>query len=260
MKIAPYDTDLSDAQWRLVEPLLPAPKRTGRPRTPLRRILDAILYLTKEGCRWRALPHDFPPCKTVHHHFRRWRDRGLIRALLDVLRAHERRSDGRNVQPTAAILDSQSVKSDPHGGPVGYDAAKQIKGRKRFLLVDTQGLILGAVVMPADTPERAGAMELLEPLLGVYVRLRKLWVDGGFSGEPFADWVKERRPNLEVEVVKRSDDPGGFKVLPRRWVVERTFGWLMCHRRLVRDYEKTQASATAFIHLAMIRLLLRRLA
>jgi putative transposase len=260
MKNAHFETDLSEAQLDLIEPHLPAPKPRGRPRTPLCEVVNAILYITKAGCQWRLLPKSFPPWKTVYHHFRRWSLDNTLSAIMDVLRGLVRKDQGRNVQPTAAILDSQSVKSDPHGGPVGYDAAKKIKGRKRFLLVDSLGLVLGAAVVPADTTERDGAMTLLEPLVSTFKRLRKLWVDGGFSGEAFAAWVKDRRPALEVEVVKRTDDLGGFKVLPKRWVVERTFGWLMRNRRLVRDHEETVASATAFIHLALIRLLLRRLA
>jgi putative transposase len=260
MNIASYETDLTDAQWDLIQPHLPAAKPTGRPRTPLREVVNAILYFTKAGCHWRLLPKTFPPWKTVYHHFRRWSLDHTLSALHDVLRGLVRKDEGRDVQPTAAILDSQSVKSGAHGGPVGYDAAKKIKGRKRFLLVDTLGLVLGAAVLPADTTERDGAMALLEPLLGTFKRLKKLWVDGGFSGETFANWVKERRPALQVEVVKRTDDLGGFKVLPRRWVVERTFGWLMQNRRLTRDHEETETSATAFIHMALIRLMLRRLA
>lgn len=260
MKNARFETDLSDAQWDLIQAHLPAPKRRGRPRTPLRRVVDAILYITKAGSQWRLLPKSFPPWKTVFHHFRRWTLGHVLSAIMDVLRGVLRKDQGRDVQPTAAILDSQSVKSDPHGGPVGYDAAKKIKGRKRFLLVDSIGLVLGAAVVPADTTERDGAMALLEPLVGTFSRLRKLWVDGGFSGKNLADWVKDQSPALQVEVVKRTDDLAGFKVLPKRWVVERTFGWLMRHRRLVRDHEETESSATAFIHLALIRLMLRRLA
>jgi transposase len=157
-------------------------------------------------------------------------------------------------------LDSQSVKSDSHGGPVGYDAAKRIKGRKRHLLVDTLGLILGVHVTPANVPEREGAQGLLSRSLLWFTWLRLLWVDGGYSGDPFAQWVKDIRPQLKVEVVKRSDDVKGFKILPRRWVVERTFGWLMRHRRLVRDYETTATSAQAWIYIAMIRIQIRRLA
>jgi putative transposase len=171
-----------------------------------------------------------------------------------------RADKGRDAQPSAAILDSQSVKSDGHGGSVGFDAAKKINGRKRHLLVDTLGMVLGAVVTPADCPERDGAQLVLQQVGGWFKGLRKLWVDGGYTGETFAQWVRAQWPKLEVEVVKRSDAVTGFEVLPRRWIVERTFGWLMRQRRLVRDYERTEASAESWIHLAMIRIQLRRLA
>ncbi len=155
------------------------------------------------------------------------------------------------------------MKTDPHGGPVGCDAAQKIEGRKLFLLVDSLGLVLGAAIVPADTIERGGAMTFLEPLVGTFKRLRKLWVEGGFSGDTVADWIKGRRPALKVEVVKRTDDLAGFKVLPRRWMVERIplrRDWLMRNRRLVRDHEETESSASAFIHFALIRLMLQRLA
>jgi transposase len=171
-----------------------------------------------------------------------------------------RKAEAKRARPTAAVLDSQTVRSNPHGGAVGYDAGKKTKGRKRFLLVDTLGLVLGAAVQPANTPERAGAMALLQPVLPHFTWLLKLWVDGGYTGTDFAAWVKTQRPKLEVEVIKRSDDVSGFKVLPKRWVVERTFGWLMQHRRLVRYYEQAEASATGWIFVAMIRVMLRRLA
>ena len=178
----------------------------------------------------------------------------------DTLRVLVRRSHDKRSRPTAAILDSQSVKSAGHGGTVGYDAAKQIKGRKRHLLVDTLGRVLGVVVTPANVTERAGAQMLWARALGWFAWLRILWVDGGYTGAAFAQWVRGLRPKLAVEVVKRSDDTKGFKVLPRRWVVERTFGWLMRQRRLVRDYETTESSAEAWIYIAMIRIQLRRLA
>ncbi len=260
MKIAVFDTDATDAQWKLLEPLLPKAKRCGRPRTPLRFVLNAILYVVKSGCTWRLLPRNFPPWKTVYHHFRTWSRDGTWSALNDRLRARVRATHGKDCRPTAAVLDSQTVRSDPHGGAVGYDAAKKTKGRKRFLLVDTLGLVLGVSVQPASTPERAGALALLAVFLPVFSWLRKLWVDGGYAGSDFAQAAREHRPKLEVEVVKRSDDTRGFIVLPRRWVVERTFAWLMQHRRLVRDYEQTDVSATAWIHVAIIRLMLRRLA
>lgn len=260
MKIANYDTNLTDAQWALLQPLLPKAAKRGRPPIARRRILDALLYLTKCGGPWRYLPADFPNWKTVYHVFRQWIANHQWAVIHDTLRVLVRRAHGKRSRPTAAILDSQSVKSAGHGGPVGYDAAKQIKGRKRHRLVDTLGLILGVAVTPANVTERAGAQGLLAQVLGWFTWLRVLWVDGGYSGEAFAQWVRARRPKLAVQVVKRSDANQGFKVLPRRWIVERTFGWLMHHRRLVRDYETSEASAVAFIHLAMIRIQLRRLA
>lgn len=255
-----FDSDLTDAQWALLEPLLPKPCARGRPPTDRRRVLNAILYVVKGGIQWRLLPSPFPPWQTVYHIFRQWACNGTWEALNDLLRACVRQTHGKRCRPTAASLDSQSVKSDPHGGAVGFDAGKRIKGRKRFLLVDTLGLVLGVLVTAAHVPERAGAQSLLGRVLHYFSWLRKLWVDAGYSGPDFAQWVRGVRPKLEVEVVKRSDDVRGFQVLPRRWVVERTFGWLMRQRRLVRDYERTETSAEAWIYVAMIRLQLRRLA
>jgi transposase len=260
MPIAHYDTDLTDAQWNLIEPHLPAPKRRGRPPTPLRPLLNAILYVVKSGCQWRLLPKTFPPWQTVYHRFRQWSRDHTWAALNARLRALVRKAQGKRCRPTAAILDSQSVKSDPHGGATGYDAGKRIKGRKRHLLVDTLGLVLGVCVTPASTTERAGAQTLLTCFLPGLAWLRVLWVDGGYRGEAFAQWVKTLRHKLTVEVVKRAQGTTGFAVLPRRWIVERTFAWLMRHRRLVRDFETTEASAEAVIYIAMIRIQLRRLA
>jgi transposase len=260
VKNAIYDTSLTDAQWAFLKPMLPKPSKRGRPPTDRRRILDAILYIVKCGCPWRYLPSDFPPCKTVYHVFRQWIRNHQWAALNDALRTLVRQAQGKRSRPTAAILDSQSVKSAGHGGHVGYDAGKRIKGRKRHLLVDTLGLVLGVAVSPASTTERAGGQMVLARVLGWFAWLRILWVDGGYTGEAFTQWVKELRPKLKVEVVKRSDTTAGFKVLPRRWVVERTFGWLMRQRRLVRDYETNEASAEAWIYVAMIRIQLRRLA
>ncbi len=260
MKIAIYDTDLTDGQWGLLKPMLPPPSKKGRPPTDRRMILNAILYVLRGGIQWRLMPSSFPPWKTVYHVFRKWAREKIWETINARLRAHTRGKEGKRSRPTAAILDSQSVKSDPHGGTVGYDAAKRIKGRKRHLLVDTLGLVLGVLVTPASTPEREGAQTMLSRVLGYFTWLRLLWVDGGYSGEPFAQFVKELRPKLQVEVVKRSDDSSGFDVLPRRWVVERTFGWLMRQRRLVRDYETAETSAEAWIYIAMIRIQLRRLA
>jgi transposase len=258
MKIAKYETRLTDAQWELLEPMLPKPSRRGRPPSDRRPILEAILYVVKGGVTWRMLPSDFPAWQTVYHVFRKWACDGTWEALNDRLRTLVREQEGKRSRPTAAILDSQSVKSDNLGGDAGYDAAKHIKGIKRHLLVDTLGLVLGVLVTPASTPEREGAQTLLARVLGWFLWLRLLWVDSGYAGEAFAQKVKGLRPKLKVQVVKRV--AAGFKLLPRRWVVERTFAWLMRHRRLVRDYEATSASAEAWVYIAMIRIQLRRLA
>ncbi len=260
MKNAIYGSSLTDAQWEYLKPMLPKHSKRGRPRTDLRQVLDAIFYVVKGGIPWRYLPVGFPPWQTVYGVFRRWKQDHQWAALNDALRRLVRKDQGRRPQPTAAVLDSQSVKSAGHGGPVGYDAGKRIKGRKRHLLVDTLGLVLGAVVTPADTTERDGGKAVLGRVLVWLASLRLLWVDGGYTGDTFAKWVKALRAKLAVEVVKRSDDVRGFKVLPHRWVVERTFGWLMYQRRLVRDYERTISSAEAWVYIAMIRIQLRRLA
>ena len=260
MKTAIYETNLSDAQWDIIEPMLPAISKRGRPPTDRRLVLDAILYIVKGGIPWRLLPAGFPPWKTVHSIFRKWTLNRIWESINARLRALAREKEGKRCRPTAAILDSQSVKSDGHGGQVGYDAGKKINGRKRHLLVDTLGLVLGVLVTAANVPEREGAQRLLTGVLGWFTWLRRLWVDGGYSGPEFAKWVRGLRPKLVVEVVKRCGKATGFAVLPRRWIVERTFGWLMRHRRLVRDYERTETSAEAWIYIAMIRIQLRRLA
>ena len=260
MKIANYPTNLTDAQWTLIEPMLPPPKLRGRPRTNLRRVLNALLYITKAGCPWSLLPRDFPPAKTVFHIFRCWIRDNLWQSINAQLRALVRAENGKRARPTAAILDSQSVKSDPHGGEVGYDAAKKIKGRQRHLLVDSLGLVLGVKVTAANVSERDGAKSLLLGVRGWLTWLRVIWVDGGYTGDVFARWVQALRPKLAIQVVKRSDTVRGFKLLAHRWVVERTFGWLMRHRRLARDYETTVESAEAFIFIALIRIQVRRIA
>jgi transposase len=260
MKIATYETELTDAQWEFLQPMLPQPKKRGRPPTDRRLVIDAILYVLKGGIAWRLLPKTYPPWKTVYHIFRAWSLENTWAALNDALRICVRAHEQRNKQPSAAILDSQSVKSDGHGGEVGFDAGKKINGRKRHILVDTLGLLLGVVVTPASCPERDGAQHVLRRVGGWFPKLRKLWVDGAYTGEAFEQWVRGNWPKLQVEVVKRLGSTKGFVVLPRRWIVERTFGWLMRHRRLVRDYERTEASAEAWIQLAMLRIQLRRLA
>lgn len=257
MKIAFYETDLTDFQWRMVFPLLPRAASTGRPRTCLRLVFNAILYVTKSGCPWRLLPKEFPVWKTVYHHFRQWSRDGSWEKLSTTLRGLLRVLLGRMKQPSAAIIDSQTVRSAGHGGTTGYDAAKKTKGRKRFICVDTLGLIIGLFVGQANVPEREGAKQLLAEVFQEH-RLQKIWADGGFSGPEFAAWVRQMSPLSEIEIVKRPSVAKGFHVLPKRWVVERTFAWLLHHRRLIRDYEKTLASAKAFVFAASVRLMLNQ--
>jgi putative transposase len=259
----PYPTDLSDAQWTRLRLCLPTPKAQGRPRThSLREILDGIFYVLKSGCHWRLLPHDFPPWSTVYYHFRRFRLRELWSLILKALRAATRKRVGKNPQPTAAIMDSQSVKTvEESAHPSGYDAHKNVKGRKRHLLVDTLGLLLSVYVSPADVQDRAGAQYLLAGLKALLPRLKKVWADGAYTGEKLAGWVEEQC-GWELEIVERSSstDTKGFTVLPQRWIVERTLGWLMRNRRLSKDYERKVQTSETFIEVAMIRLILKRLA
>lgn len=260
MQNASFGTDLTDAQWLKLQPLLPNPKRTGRPRTALRRIVNALLYIAKAGCQWRLLPASFPPWRTVYGYFRAWSQSGTLIGIHNRLRAFVREQMGRRSRPTAAILDSQTVRSAGFADESGYDGAKKTKGRKRFLLTDTEGHVLAVAVVPASVPEREGAKGLLDEVLAQPTWLQLLYVDAGFSGPDFAGYVAALKPGLEVEVIKRSDQAQGFEIVPRRWVVERTFGWLMQHRRLVRDYERRAESVVGWIHLVMMRIMLRRLA
>ncbi|MGC9986361.1 MAG: IS5 family transposase [Polyangia bacterium] len=247
MKRHSYPSDLSDEQCKRIERLLPAPKPGGRPAQHDRlAILNAILYLVRTGCAWRLLPHDMPSWKTVYHYFRCWRLDGTWKRIHDQLRGDVRQAAGRNRQPSAAH---------------GYDAGKKINGRKRHLLVDVLGLVLVAVVHPADIQDRDGAKLVLALTRHTFLRLRLIWADGGYAGQ-LLDWVRNlrQRNRLKMEIVKRTDDVKGFKVLPRRWVVERTFGWLGRHRRFSKDYEYLPASSEALIYIAMISIMVRRLA
>jgi putative transposase len=256
-----YPTDLSDAQWTHLQSYLPTLKAEGRPRThSLRDVLDAIFYVLKSGCQWRLLPHDFPPWSTVYYHFRRFRLSGLWHRLFKVLHAVERKRVGKDPQPTVAIIDSQSVKSvEESAHPSGYDAHKNVKGRKRHLLVDALGLPLSVYVTSADAQDRVGAQCLLAGLKPLLPRLQKIWADGAYTGEKLASWCKEQG-GWELEIVERSADTEGFAVLPHRWVVERTFGRLMRNRRLSKDYERKVQTSETYIKVAMIRLILKRLA
>jgi len=263
-----YPTDLTQQQWELLQPLLPKPKDSAQPKGPgrppanLRRILNGLLYLVRAGCAWRLLPHDFGPWQTVYGYFRTWKRAQHWEFIHDVLRGCVRVQAGKRTAPTAAILDSQTVRSSDHAGERGYDGAKKIKGRKRHILVDTLGLLLSVCVTPADVPERDGARTLLGPALRWFAWLRRVWADQGYTGEEFAAWVAAhlKTGTLRLEIVPRLQSQCEFVVLAKRWIVERTFGWFMKHRRLVRDYETKTEHAEAWIYLAMIGVMLRRLA
>ncbi len=254
-----YPTDLTDAQWDHIKDLIPPEKPGGRQRDQdMREIVNAILYITVTGCQWRAVPHDLPNWSTTYGYFRLWRNDGTWQRLHDTLRARLRQQEGRYKQPTAGCLDSQSVKTTQIAGALGYDAGKQVNGRKRHILVDTLGLLLVVVVTGASVQDRDGARLLFARLSGSCKKLRKIWVDGGYRGG-LLDWVKEQL-RFVLAVVLRPQEQKGFVLLPRRWVVERTFAWLGFCRRLSKDYERQTSSSEALIYIAMTRLMLRRLA
>lgn len=259
-----YPSDTTNAQWAILDRLLPEPAwlagAGGRPEVHCRRhIIDAIFYLVDNGNKWRALPADFPPWSTVHNYLTNWENAGLTQEVLDGLRDRLRQAEGRAAQPSAAIIDSASVKAAETVGAAsrGYDAGKKINGRKRHIAVDTLGLLLFVLVTAASVQDRDGAQPLLEYLATWCRRVRLVWADGGYAGK-LVIWAKTSL-NLVLQIVKRCDDATGFVVLPRRWVVERTLAWICRHRRCARDYERKPAHHEAMVRWSMIRITSQRL-
>ena len=259
-----YPSNLTDTQWQFIEKELEAQKLERKRIRPLRSLIDGLFYVNKSGIPWRWMPSDLPPWQTVYYYYRKWRQNGFWQWLHDLLYQKVRSKSGKDASPSVGIFDSQSVKTCQTGGQRGYDAAKRIKGRKRHLLVDTLGLLIVVIVHRADIDERQGAKYLLNRLLKRMVdfkRLKIFFADQGYSGQTMKDWVANtfKRWGCRLEIVKKIHKKA-FKALPKRWIVERTFGWLNLYRRLSKDYETDTKSAETMIHIAMIQIMLKKLA
>lgn len=256
-----YPSDLKDQEWEKIAPFFEENTGKGRPQEwPIREIINAILYLLRTGCQWRMLPHDVPPWQTVYYHFSKWRKSELWEEINAHLREEVRLKAGREATPSAAIVDAQSVKTTLVKGDRGYDAGKKVNGRKRHLIVDTMGLILMVLVSTANVQDKPGAKLLLTKLYErvPLPRLKVIWADNGYNGKPIVQWVAQQF-GWVWEVITRQDDAKGFTVVPKRWVVERTFGWLNNFRRLSKDYEELTETSESFIYMTMSILMVKRL-
>jgi transposase len=252
-----YPTDLTDEEWLFIQPFLPAVPRRGRkPKTDLREVLDALRYLARTGGGWRMLPNDFPPWQTVYWWFRRFVRRLLFRTIHDVALMLDRERESRDQSPTAAVVDSQSIKA-PAAEKRGFDAGKKVVGRKRHIAVDTDGRLLMVNLTTADISDSAGAQDIVAAIRKRWPWLKHLFADGAYDRTRLMDAAAYR--DFVLEIVRRTDKEPGFKVLPRRWVVERTFGWMTRWKRLVRDYEQRLDVSEAMIHVALGSLMLRRI-
>jgi putative transposase len=255
-----YASDLTDAQWAVIQPLLPLEHEgPGRPiELDMRQVVNAIFYLVRTGCPWEYLPKSYPNYNSVYYHYRKWCTDGTWRRVNQALRQQDRSRRGRTPDPTAGIIDSQSVKTTEAGGIHSFDAFKRINGRKRHILVDTLGNLLDVVVHAAGVQDYHGARQVFCKLAGTVTSLQKVWADGIYSKGGLIDWLRETF-QISLDIVHRPSDQVGFQVLPRRWVVERTFAWFGRYRRLSKDYERCLQSSEGMIYLASIQTLLRRI-